>query len=98
MKYYHLPKGSYRCFCLSDQSRFWCNFSKTTAIDKGNHYLLNGTKTGLQTDSASTYIVIAQTDIEKDTKESMLYSWKGWAGFDGPKEKKMEFVDLIHIH
>jgi alkylation response protein AidB-like acyl-CoA dehydrogenase len=37
---------------------------KTTAIDKGDHYLLNGTKNWITNgSSASTYIVIAQTDI-----------------------------------
>jgi alkylation response protein AidB-like acyl-CoA dehydrogenase len=42
---------------------------KTTAIDKGDHYLLNGTKNWITNgSSASTYIVIAQTDIEKGHK------------------------------
>jgi alkylation response protein AidB-like acyl-CoA dehydrogenase len=40
---------------------------KTTAIDKG--LLLNGTKNWITNgSSASTYIVIAQTDIEKGHK------------------------------
>jgi alkylation response protein AidB-like acyl-CoA dehydrogenase len=46
---------------------------KTTAIDKGDHYLLNGTKNWITNgSSASTYIVIAQTDIEKGIKELTL--------------------------
>jgi alkylation response protein AidB-like acyl-CoA dehydrogenase len=51
------------------RGRFRCYFSKTTAIDKGDHYLLNGTKNWITNgSSASTYIVIAQTDIEKGHK------------------------------
>lgn len=38
----------------------------TTAEDKGNHYLLNGTKNWITSaNSASTYIVMAQTHAEK---------------------------------
>jgi alkylation response protein AidB-like acyl-CoA dehydrogenase len=44
---------------------------KTTAIDKGDHYLLNGTKNWITGSSASTYI-IAQTDIEKGIKRMLL--------------------------
>ena len=65
---------------------------KTTAIDKGDHYLLNGTKNWITNgSSASTYIVIAQTDIEKGHKGiNAFIVEKGWAGFEiGPKEKKM---------
>jgi alkylation response protein AidB-like acyl-CoA dehydrogenase len=39
-------------------------FSQKPAIDKGDHYLLNGTKNWITNgSSASTYIVI-ETDIE----------------------------------
>ncbi|GAB4284246.1 MAG: acyl-CoA dehydrogenase family protein [Marinilabiliales bacterium] len=39
---------------------------KTTAIDKGDHYIINGTKNWItNANSASTYIVIAQTHPEK---------------------------------
>ena len=65
---------------------------KTTAIDKGDHYLLNGTKNWITNgNSASTYIVIAQTDIEKGHKGiNAFIVERGWAGFEiGPKEKKM---------
>ena len=42
---------------------------RTTAIDMGDHYLLNGTKNWITNGgSASTYIVIAQTDKEKGHK------------------------------
>lgn len=39
---------------------------QTTAIDKGDHYLLNGTKNWITNgNSASVYLVIAQTDVSK---------------------------------
>ena len=42
---------------------------KTTAIDKGDYYLLNGTKNWITNgETASTYLVIAQTDVEKGHK------------------------------
>lgn len=42
---------------------------KTTAIDMGDHYLVNGVKNWITSgNSASTYIVIAQTDKEKGHK------------------------------
>jgi len=42
---------------------------RTTAIDKGDHYLVNGVKNWITNgNSASTYILIAQTDAEKGHK------------------------------
>jgi alkylation response protein AidB-like acyl-CoA dehydrogenase len=42
---------------------------KTTAEDKGDHYLLNGTKNWITNgNSASVYLVIAQTDPAKGSK------------------------------
>ena len=42
---------------------------KTTAIDMGDHYLLNGTKNWITNGgNAQYYIVIAQTDVEKKHK------------------------------
>ncbi len=42
---------------------------QTTAIDKGDHYLLNGTKNWITNGGNATYyIVIAQTDAEKKHK------------------------------
>ncbi|MBU8891233.1 MAG: acyl-CoA dehydrogenase family protein [Bacteroidales bacterium] len=42
---------------------------RTTAVDMGDHYLVNGTKNWITNgNSASTYIVIAQTDPEKGHK------------------------------
>ncbi|MBC7641232.1 MAG: acyl-CoA dehydrogenase family protein [Flavobacterium sp.] len=80
-------------FCLSEpEAGSDATSQKTTAIDKGDHYLLNGTKNWITNGaSASTYIVIAQTDIEKGHKGiNAFIIEKGWAGFDiGLKEKKM---------
>lgn len=80
-------------FCLSEpEAGSDATSQKTTAIDKGDHYLLNGTKNWITNGAtASTYIVIAQTDIEKGHKGiNAFIVEKGWAGFEiGPKEKKM---------
>jgi alkylation response protein AidB-like acyl-CoA dehydrogenase len=80
-------------FCLSEpEAGSDATSQKTTAIDKGDHYVLNGTKNWITNgSSASTYIVIAQTDVEKGHKGiNAFIVEKGWAGFDiGPKEKKM---------
>lgn len=80
-------------FCLSEpEAGSDATSQKTTAIDKGDHYLMNGTKNWITNgSSASTYIVIAQTDVEKGHKGiNAFIVEKGWAGFEiGPKEKKM---------
>ena len=80
-------------FCLSEpEAGSDATSQKTTAIDKGDYYLMNGTKNWITNGaSASTYIVIAQTDIEKGHKGiNAFIVEKGWEGFDiGPKEKKM---------
>jgi len=80
-------------FCLSEpEAGSDATSQKTTAIDKGDHYLLNGTKNWITNgNSASTYIIIAQTDIEKGHKGiNAFIVEKGWAGFEiGIKEKKM---------
>ena len=80
-------------FCLSEpEAGSDATSQKTTAIDKGDYYLLNGTKNWITNGStASTYIVIAQTHIEKGHKGiNAFIVEKGWTGFEiGPKEKKM---------
>lgn len=80
-------------FCLSEpEAGSDATSQKTTAIDKGDYYLLNGTKNWITNGStASTYLVIAQTDLEKGHKGiNAFIVEKGWAGFEiGPKEKKM---------
>lgn len=57
-------------FCLSEpEAGSDATSQRTTAIDKGDHYLLNGTKNWITNGgSASTYLVIAQTDVEKGHK------------------------------
>lgn len=65
---------------------------KTTAVDKGDYYLLNGTKCFITNGSyASLYLVFAMTDKEKGNKGiSAFLVEKGWEGFSfGTKEKKM---------
>lgn len=80
-------------FCLSEpEAGSDATSQKTTAIDKGDYYLLNGTKNWITNGaSASTYIVIAHTDVEKGHKGiNAFLVEKGWEGFSiGPKEKKM---------
>ena len=57
-------------FCLSEpEAGSDATSQSTTAIDKGDHYLLNGTKNWITNGStASVYLVIAQTDVEKKHK------------------------------
>ncbi len=80
-------------FCLSEpEAGSDATSQKTTAIDKGDHYLLNGTKNWITNgSSAEVYLVIAQTDIEKGHKGiNALIVEKGMEGFEiGPKEQKM---------
>lgn len=80
-------------FCLSEpEAGSDATSQKTTAIDMGDYYLLNGTKNWITNgSSASTYIVIAQTDTEKGHKGiNALIVEKGMEGFIvGAKEDKM---------
>jgi alkylation response protein AidB-like acyl-CoA dehydrogenase len=80
-------------FCLSEpEAGSDATSQRTTAEDKGDYYLLNGTKNWITNgNSASTYIVIAQTDIEKRHKGiNALLVEKGMPGFVvGKKEDKM---------
>jgi alkylation response protein AidB-like acyl-CoA dehydrogenase len=54
-------------FCLSEpEAGSDATSQRTTAVDCGDHYLLNGTKNWITNgNSASTYLVIAQTDVDK---------------------------------
>jgi alkylation response protein AidB-like acyl-CoA dehydrogenase len=50
---------------------------RTTAEDKGDHYVLNGVKNWITNgNSASVYLVMAQTDAAKAVMGSMLLSWR----------------------
>jgi alkylation response protein AidB-like acyl-CoA dehydrogenase len=65
---------------------------KTTAEDKGDYYLLNGTKNWITNgSSASVYLVIAQTDVEKGHKGiNAFIVEKNWPGVTvGAKENKL---------
>lgn len=80
-------------FCLSEpEAGSDATKQRTTAIEKDDHYVLNGTKNWITNgSSASTYIVIAHTHPEKGHKGiNAFIVEKGWEGFDiGPKENKM---------
>ena len=80
-------------FCLSEpEAGSDATSQRTTAFDKGDHYLLNGTKNWITNGStASYYIVIAQTDVEKGHKGiNAFIVEKGMEGFVvGAKENKL---------
>jgi alkylation response protein AidB-like acyl-CoA dehydrogenase len=80
-------------FCLSEpEAGSDATSQHTTAIDKGDYYLLNGTKNWITNGSnASVYIVIAQTDVAKGHKGiNALIVEKGLSGFVvGNKENKL---------
>jgi alkylation response protein AidB-like acyl-CoA dehydrogenase len=80
-------------FCLSEpEAGSDATSQKTTAIDHGDHYVINGTKNWITNGgSADIYLVIAHTD--KDKKHRGINAFimeKGMEGFEvGPKEQKM---------
>jgi alkylation response protein AidB-like acyl-CoA dehydrogenase len=80
-------------FCLSEpEAGSDATSQSTTAIDKGDYYLLNGTKNWITNgSSASTYLVIAQTDVSKGHRGiNAFIVEKGWEGFVvGKKENKL---------
>jgi alkylation response protein AidB-like acyl-CoA dehydrogenase len=80
-------------FCLSEpEAGSDATSQRTTAIDMGDHYLLNGTKNWITNgSSASTYIVIAQTNAELGHRGiNALIVERGMEGFIvGAKENKM---------
>ena len=80
-------------FCLSEpEAGSDATSQKTTAVDMGDHYLVNGTKNWITNgSSASVYLVIAQTHPEKGHKGiNALILEKGMEGFEiGPKENKL---------
>ncbi len=80
-------------FCLSEpEAGSDATSQRTTAEDKGDYYLLNGTKNWITNgNSAGVYIVIAQTDPEKRHKGiNALIVEKGMDGFVvGKKEDKL---------
>src|SRR3954465_4416157 len=80
-------------FCLSEpEAGSDATSQRTTAIDKGDHYLVNGTKNWITNGgTASTCLVMAQTDVAKGHKGiNCLIVEKGMPGFVvGAKEDKL---------
>ncbi len=80
-------------FCLSEpEAGSDATSQATTAEDKGDYYLLNGTKNWITNGGrADVYLVIAQTDREKGHRGiNAFIVEKGMEGFHiGPKEDKL---------
>jgi len=80
-------------FCLSEpEAGSDATSQKTTALDMGDHYIINGTKNWITNGGRSdVYLVIAQTDRDKGHKGiNAFIVEKGMEGFDiGPKEDKL---------
>jgi alkylation response protein AidB-like acyl-CoA dehydrogenase len=80
-------------FCLSEpEAGSDATSQRTTAIDMGDHYLLNGTKNWITNGiNARYYLVMAQTDVEKGHRGiNCLIVEEGMEGFvKGAKENKM---------
>jgi alkylation response protein AidB-like acyl-CoA dehydrogenase len=96
-KYKYLPKLStgewIGAFCLSEPEAGSDATSQTTlAVDKGDHYIINGTKNWITNGSRSqVYIVIAQTNKSKGHKGiNAFIVERNTPGFHvGPKENKL---------
>lgn len=80
-------------FCLSEpEAGSDATSQATTAEDKGDHYVINGTKNWITSGGrADVYLVIAQTDRAKGHRGiNAFIVEKGTAGFHiGPKEDKL---------
>ncbi len=80
-------------FCLSEpEAGSDATSQRTTAIDKGDHYVLNGTKNWITNGGTSkVHLVIAQTDIDKGHRGINAFivetDWDGVVV--GAKEDKM---------
>ncbi len=89
-----LATGEYLgAFCLSEpEAGSDATSQATTAIDMGDHYVINGTKNWITNGGRSdVYLVIAQTDREKGHRGiNAFIVERGMEGFDiGPKEDKL---------
>ena len=80
-------------FCLSEpEAGSDATSQKTTAQETSEHYILNGTKNWITNgNSASVYLVIAQSDPEKKHKGiNAFIVERNWDGISiGPKENKL---------
>jgi len=80
-------------FCLSEpEAGSDATSQQTSAIDMGDHYLLNGTKNWITNgNSASVYLVIAQTDAAKGHRGiNVLIVEKGMPGFMVGKKRRQD--------
>jgi alkylation response protein AidB-like acyl-CoA dehydrogenase len=89
-----LATGEYiGAFCLSEpEAGSDATSQKTTAIDKGDHYIINGAKNWITNGGrADVYLVIAQTDKDKGSHGiNAFIVEKELEGFHvGPKENKL---------
>ncbi len=72
----------------------------TVAEDKGDHYLLNGTKNWITNgSSASIYLVMAQSDVSKGSKGiNVFIVEKNWPALPlAPKKINWAFAEAIPI-
>jgi alkylation response protein AidB-like acyl-CoA dehydrogenase len=80
-------------FCLSEpEAGSDATSQRTTAVDMGDHYLLNGTKNWITNGGTSSlHLVMAQTDAEKGHRGiNCLIVEADWAGVSiGAKEDKL---------
>jgi len=80
-------------FCLSEpEAGSDATMQRTTAVDMGDHYILNGTKNWITNGgSSSLHLVIAQTDPEKGHRGiNALIVETSWDGVNiGAKEDKL---------
>ncbi len=80
-------------FCLSEpEAGSDATSQRTTAVDMGDYYLLNGTKNWITNGgSSSVHLVIAQTDLEKKHKGINAFIVEpSWEGVEiGAKEDKL---------
>lgn len=80
-------------FCLSEpEAGSDATSQRTTAVDMGDHYLLNGTKNWITNGkSGSTFLVMAQTDVDKGHRGiNCLIVTSDMEGFTvGKKEDKL---------
>ena len=95
-------------FCLSEpEAGSDATSQQTTAIEKNDHYLLNGTKNWITNgNSASVYLVIAQTDpslghkginafiVEKDTPGVIVGKKEDKLGIRGSDTHSIMFNDV----
>lgn len=80
-------------FCLSEpEAGSDATSQRTTAIDKGDHYILNGTKNWITNGgTAKVYLVIAQSNVELGHRGiNAFIVERDWAGVSvGAKENKL---------